>query len=167
MSCAIFIKRHSGPLLIDPDISCSILPEKKPWFFFHWKDCLFFKNLCFQQPLRCCRNDLTTCTMIVRVPCWPPEETSWGFSYSIKWEKAIKFFLHWKCCLFFKNLCFQQPLRCYRNELITSTVIVKTPFGLLKNVLWGLPHQTNREKMGQNFFFKGNFAFIFKILCFH
>ena len=35
---------------------------------------------------------------------------------------------------FFKILCFQQPHRCYRNDLITSTVLEKLQFGPLQSV---------------------------------
>ena len=32
---------------------------------------LFFKNLCFQQLPKCYGNDLTTCTLTVRIPYRP------------------------------------------------------------------------------------------------
>ena len=35
----------------------------------HWRDCLFSKNKCFEQPLRSPRSDLVTCTMIAKIPC--------------------------------------------------------------------------------------------------
>ena len=137
---------------------------------FHWKDCLFFENLCFQQPLRTWRNALVSSAVIVKLACWPSQIVSWGLSQSMmrgkmgqkplsSWkqlfwkyffstdflgtkERILSFaqylsqitscaltscsltfvmfnkmgktrpnsFLHWKDCLFFKNLCFQQPL---------------------------------------------------------
>ena len=35
---------------------------------------------------------------------------------------------------FFKNLSFQQPLMCYRNDLIASAVIARKPLGPLQFV---------------------------------
>ena len=70
-------------------------------------------------------------------------------------------FLHWEVCLFF-NLCFQQPLRCYRNDLATSTVIVRIPCWASKTVPWALSHSIMGEKIGQNLFFTGKFAFFSK-----
>ena len=47
-------------------------------------------------------------------------------------RKRPKSFLHWKDCLFFSKLyVFQQLLRCYRSDLITSTKIVGIPFWTL------------------------------------
>ena len=53
---------------------------------------------------------------------------------------------------FFKNMCFQQFLRCCRNGFITSTVIVKIPFWRLQIILWGLSHSIWREQIGQKNF---------------
>ena len=35
----------------------------------YWKDCLPSKNMCFEQPLRSQRKDLTTCTINAKIPC--------------------------------------------------------------------------------------------------
>ena len=77
-----------------------------------------------------------------------------------------KSFLHWKGCFFSKNLCFQQPLRCYRNDLIYYTVIVRVPFGPLQCVAWGLSHSILRENIGHSTFFTRIIAFLFENLCF-
>ena len=54
---------------------------------------------------------------------------------------------------FFSKLCvFQQLLRCYRSDVITSTVIFGIPFGPLQNVPWGLSHSIIREKRPKSFF---------------
>ena len=50
---------------------------------------------------------------------------------------------------FFKNLRFQQPLRCKGNDLITSTVIVRIPCGPFRNVPWGLSCSKIPGKMSQ------------------
>ena len=67
---------------------------------------------------------------------------------------------------FLKIFCFQQPLRCFRNDLLTSTVIVRIPCGPLKVVPWRLSRSIIRENSGQKTFFTGKFAFFFKSLCF-
>ena len=36
-----------------------------------------------------------------------------------------------KECLFFERFSFQQPLSCYRNDLVASTVDAGLPFGPL------------------------------------
>ena len=79
-------------------------------------------------------------------------------------KKTPKSFIYWKFCVFFKIFCFQQPLRCYRNGLVTSTVFVKKirrPFWI---VPWGLSHSILREKIGQKLFLAGKIALFFKNL---
>ena len=45
------------------------------------------------------------------------------------YEKKINnSFLTGKTVFFFESLCFQHLLRCYRNDLTTSTVNAKIPF---------------------------------------
>ena len=66
---------------------------------------------------------------------------------------------------FFSKLCSQQPLSCYRNDLVTSTVIVKKPlYGPLYH--WRLSCSIMREKVGQNLFFTGNVVFLSNFFCF-
>ena len=65
---------------------------------------------------------------------------------------------------FFRSICIQQPLRCYRNDLVNSTVIVRIPCGLLLIVTWGLSHSIERGKIGQNLFSTGKNAFFSKHL---
>ena len=63
-------------------------------------------------------------------------------------------------------MCFQQPLRCYRNGLVTSTVMVQIPCGPLLIVPRVLPHSIMPERKGQNLFFTVKVAFFSKNLCF-
>ena len=72
----------------------------------------------------------------------------------------------WKFAFFFKSFCFQQLLRYYRINPVTSTVIVKKLCWPDQGVNWGLSHSWMRQKIGQNLFFTGKFAFSFKKLCF-
>ena len=74
------------------------------------------------------------------------------------------FFFTENIAFFFKKLYFQQFPRCYRNDLITSTVIVKTPFGSSKNVHWGWKHSISREKIGEIFFVAWTIAFFRKLV---
>ena len=60
-----------------------------------------------------------------------------------------KSFFHWKGCFFFKNLCFQQPVRTRRNALVSSAVIVKLACGPSQIVSCGLSHSMVKGKMGQ------------------
>ena len=81
-------------------------------------------------------------------------------------KKRPKYFFRWKDCHSFQKLCFQEPLRCYRIDILPSTVTVRTPFQPLKTVFWGLSHSIRREKICQFFFYTGKIAFFFKFFCF-
>ena len=70
-----------------------------------------------------------------------------------------------KFAFFFKKLCFQQLLRCYRINTVTSTVNVKIPCEPSYIVPWGLSHSIMREKTGQKLFSLESLPF-FKKLCF-
>ena len=59
-----------------------------------------------------------------------------------------KIFLHRRKGLFFKKFHFQQHLRSWRNDLITSTVLVKKHCAPLQAVPRGLSHSIIREKIG-------------------
>ena len=84
----------------------------------------FFKKLCFQQFLRCYRINTVTSTVNVRIPCGPSNTVPWGLSQSTMREKTSqKLFFTGKFAFFFKNLCFQQPLRCCRNDPKSSAAI--------------------------------------------
>ena len=51
-----------------------------------------------------------------------------------------------------KLYVFQQLLRCYRSDLITSTKIVGIPFGALQPVPWVFSPSVIREKKAKTFF---------------
>ena len=59
------------------------------------------------------------------------------------------FFLTGKIAFFFEKLFFQQPLKSWRNDIITSTVIVKELFWHLKTVPWGLSQLILLRKVSQ------------------
>ena len=149
-------------------------PKNWPKSFLHWQVCLFFfSKISFwpQQPLRCCRNDpkSSAAHSICQNTLWIRVMRSLRFvTLGNARRNRPKSFPHWKECIFFEKLCFQQPLRCYRIDLVTSTVIVRSPFGLLWIIYWGLPHSMNREKIQQKLFFTGRFCLFFsKIFVFN
>ena len=92
VACTILLKLPSRPLQ-----NCSMTffmfdtkRKNRPQLFFHWKDCLFFRNLCFQQPRRSWKSAPTTSTVIVRIACDPLNIVCWGLSHS----KIPKIFRH-------------------------------------------------------------------------
>ena len=98
---------------------------------------------------------------------WTTINCSSGFAHSIIRKKIRpKSFLHRNLAFISGNLSFQQPLRCYRTDLIASTVFASIPFYTLILVLWGLSNLLKREKIGQNIFFTGKFAFFFQNFVF-
>ena len=140
----------------------------RQYSFYHLKIALFFKNLCFQQPLRCYRNDLITSAVIVRIPFGPLQIVPWGVSHSIIREKrGQNLFFSGKFAFFFKNLCFQQPRRSWRFELVTCTVVARKPTipcGPLYIVRWGLSYSIIRPKLGQNLFITERLPFFQKFM---
>ena len=127
----------------------------------------FFQIFCFQQPLRCYRHDLLPSKATVTSPRGPLKTVPWGLSHLIMREKiGQNIFLNGKNAFFFNFFCFQQPLRCCRNDLVTLTVIFKIPCGPLKTVPSGLSHSIMRAEVRQNFSFTGKFTFFFQKLVF-
>ena len=110
---------------------------------------VFFKNLCFQQPLRSLKSALIGSTVNVRIPFVGPLETvPWGLWHSIIREKiGHNIFFTGKIAFLFKNSCFQQPLRSWKNSLIGSTVFVRIACGPLKFVPWCLSYSKIRENL--------------------
>ena len=80
----------------------------------------------FQQPRRSWRIDIITNKVTMKKPWRPLQTVLWGLSHLKK--GATVFFLTGKFAFFFKKLCFQQPLKSWRNDLFTYTVIVRKPF---------------------------------------
>ena len=126
-----------------------------------------FWNVCFCRPLGSQWKYLIICTKKVKTPCGPLLFFSLFFLCSIIREKRDhkRFFLgRWAFCL--KNLCFHQPLRSQRIDLITFTVFVGIPVGPLQFVPWGLSHSIIREERDAEFFlFTGKTAFSFSKIC--
>ena len=73
------------------------------------------------------------------------------------------FFFTGKIAFLSKNFVSKQPVRCYRKDLISSTVIVKLPAGLLQTVPRGSSHSITREKKAKIFFQRED-SFVLKSL---
>ena len=81
-------------------------------------------------------------------------------------KNGQKIFFTGKFAFFFKKLCFQQLLRCYRIIPVTSGLIVKILCWPVERVNWGFSHSRMRQKIGQNLFFTGKDAFFFRKIVF-
>ena len=77
--------------------------------------------------LRSQTNDQVACTKLVKKPRVPWKSVLWRLSGSMIREKnnPMYFFRSKDYHFFLQNFCFEQPLRCYRNDLVTSPVIVR------------------------------------------
>ena len=140
------------------------LQKNRPIPFLHWRACLFLLEiLCFQQHLRSWRIDHVTCKMFVKTTCGRLNVVACCLSYSIKRGKRVTSFFTAKIVFFFESLCFQQPFRCYRNDLLTSRVIVGRLFGPSKIVLWAFLNSMIRKNA--KIFFLRNIAFFTNWCC--
>ena len=134
---------------------CSIKWEKVGQnLSFTGKFAFFPKKLCFQL-----FNNLVGSKELILLQTqkrWKnledPYKPSFEVCHTWKNEKkgAIIFSSLGRLPFFFKKLCFQQPLICWRNDLITSIVIVKKPFEHLKTVPGGLSQLIFLRKVSQN-----------------
>ena len=98
--------------------------------FFTGKIAFFSQILCFQRPRRCYRKDLVSSVVTVKLPFRFLLIVPCGLSHSIMpGKQGPNLFFTGKNAFFFKNLCFQQLLRCNRIDPVTSTVIVRIPRG--------------------------------------
>ena len=68
--------------------------------------------------------------------------------YRYQDKKYATIFFLGKLAFFIKKICFQQPLLCYRIDLMTSTVFVRTYFRPLQNVPLCLSCSIIREEIG-------------------
>ena len=135
-----------------------------PKLFLHCKDCLFFQKILFS----------TTCWVLKEWPCnihticqktlWKLVSRPWGLSHSIMIEKIGQILFFTGKIAFFRKFCLQQPLRCYRTDVVTSTEMVRVLFGPLKNVPWGLSHSILGEKIGKILFLREDCLFFQKVV---
>ena len=119
--------------------------------FFTENIAFFFKILCFQQFPRCYRNELITSTVIVGTPFLPLQNVHWCLTHSILRERRATKIYSLECSLFFKNLCFQQPLTswkkcCHKFHSKSRNSLWSTIKCFLRLVTFD-----NTKKMGQNF----------------
>ena len=131
------------------------------------KDCLFFKKLCFQQLPWSWRNNLRFSTVIVRPTSGLIETVTSGFSNSnIREKTGQKLFLTGKLAFFSKKFCFQQPLRSWRNDLITPIVIVRLVLDPQKPSPEVCQARIYEKKPVKIFSLLENCPFFFKKMCF-
>ena len=104
----------------------------RPKPFLQWNECSFFQNICFQQPLRCYRNDLVISPVIVRKLLDYSLPLSFVTLDNAR-KNRPKSFLHWSGCLFFfqkfmfSTTCFPQNWSYYfhSNCHITLWTFIK------------------------------------------
>ena len=113
-------------------------------FFFTGKIALFSKLCVFQQLLRCYRSDVITSTVLVQITFGPLKNVPGGLSHSIIRQKGPKSFFHWKVCLFFQKLVFNNLLDFLKFDLNTSAVKLNLPRGLLQSVHSDLSYSITR-----------------------
>ena len=97
---------------------------------------------------------------------WTPIDCSLSFvmfSNTIKIRRNL--FFHSKSRLFSKNLCFQQRLERYRNDLTTSTKVNRITSGARSIFPWVLSYSTKHEGKRPISFAIANIAFSWKV-CF-
>ena len=97
--------------------------------FLHWKGCLFLQKFMFSATSWVLKKWSFNFNIKCQVTLWTLIGCFRKFVMYYNTRRSRPRFFHWKDCLFFKNLCFQQPLGSWRNGLITSTLIVKLPCG--------------------------------------
>ena len=131
----MIVKIPCGPLYIILWILFwSIIPEfiGLP-VFFTGRPALLIKTLCFQQPLRCNRNDLLTSTVLSRISFVPLQIVPRCLSHSIVREKWAKLFCHREDGLFLKNLVFNflgpEEMIIYLKQYLSNYIL--DPYKLL------------------------------------
>ena len=129
-----------GPLQNVPwGLSPRLYEKKCQKLFFIGKFAFFFKNL-FSTTFRVFKIWSYYFRSETQITSWTLTKCSLRFvilDNSIIWEKKAKIFFFTRKVAFFSKLCvFKQPLRSYRIDLTSSTVIVGLPFGALQTVPW-------------------------------
>ena len=70
----------------------------------------FFWNVCFYRPLRSYGIDLITPKLNARNSCGPLNFIPWDLSYSILWEKFVKYFFSLERLPFFQKIVYSNNL---------------------------------------------------------
>ena len=93
------------------------------------ENCLFFKNLCFQQPLRSSKNSYYLHIKRQNIFLSLMNRFLRFVRFNISKKIRANTFLDWKDCVLSKNMCFKQPISSQRNNPITCTINAKIPCG--------------------------------------
>ena len=134
-------------------MSYSIIREKGQNFF-SLERLPFFQKFVFNNLLDFLKFDLITSAVKLKLPRGLLQSVLWDLhtrKLDYMRKKDQNLFFTRKIAFSSKFCVFKQPPRCYRIDLISSTVIVGLPFGPLPIVFWGLSHSIIREKTGQTF----------------
>ena len=116
----------------------------------NWPRLPFFSKICFQQPLRCYKNDPLTCTMIGRRPCAAKKKCCSRSVMLGNTRQSWPIFFTGKIAFFEQIFC--RPLRSWKNDRITCTIFNMLPSGPLSVVPWVLSNSIVPEKVGLLFF---------------
>ena len=149
---------------------CFVRSNEKncPKPFLHWKDCLSFQKILFSTTSQVLKKRSLFFHSKCQTSFWTNRNCPLRF---VKLEDTMKnwpeIFPHWKNCVFFKKLCFQQPLKSWSNDLSFSTVFVTLASELVETVPWLLSHSIIAGGIGQKLFFTGKFAFLSKNCVFN
>ena len=91
----------------------------------------------------------------------------WGFFSSKPWERTANIFFYTGRKDFFRQkLCFQRTLKCYRNDLLISTIAVKNPCGACETGLRSSSYSILRDTIRRILIFSGKLSILFENLCF-
>ena len=140
-----------------------------PNYIFHWKVCLFFKILCFQQPLTHYGIDFLSSTVIVTKTHGPFQMFPCGLSHSKKTTKVDETSLilcHQENSIFLKSFYSNGLLGPQKRNHDTHNVCQKTFWTVVKCCLT-FYCLNNRENEAKLFSSLERLSFFFKISCFH
>ena len=141
--------------------------KKVQSLFFIRKVVFFFRKVLFNNLLDSLNFALITSAVKVKLPRGLLHSVLWDLSYSITrlYEKKAKIFFSLERLPFFSKIYVsKKPLRCYRSDIITSTVIVRIPSVPLQTVPWGLSHSIIQKKTDQNTFLLERLLFFQKFV---
>ena len=100
--------------------------------FLHRKYCLIFQNFMFSATSWVLKKLSYNFNINCQLTLWNLISGSLMFvKFCNTRRNRRKSFFTGKIAFFFENLCFQQPLGSWRNDLLTSLIIVTLPCGPL------------------------------------
>ena len=143
----------SNSLLFTDFFMCDNSRKNGPQNFFHLKNRLFFSKIWIFINLLGPKELIFLLSQYLSEYLLDLYKSSHEVCHNRYYERkeALKFFIHRKDSLFFKNLWFQQPPRSRKNALASYTVMVRTTCWPFQVVFRGLSYSIIRGKLGQSF----------------